>query len=63
MKLSGPPKKTTTNPLGRERFEEATRISQSQWYERYWSRWGDAVREAEGFKANILQVQTRAVKG
>lgn len=42
-------------PLGRERFEKATGISQSQWYGRYWSRWGDAVREA-GFEANTLQV-------
>lgn len=47
-------KENGDKPLGRERFEEATGISQSQWYGRYWSRWGDAVREA-GFEANILQ--------
>ncbi len=40
--------------LGRAKFETVTGISQSQWYGRYWSRWGDAVREA-GLEANAWQ--------
>jgi Meiotically Up-regulated Gene 113 (MUG113) protein len=40
--------------LGRERFETVTGITQGQWFGRYWSRWGDAVREA-GFEANTWQ--------
>jgi hypothetical protein len=42
-------------PLGRERFERETGIKQSDWFGRYWARWGDAVREA-GFEANAWQV-------
>jgi hypothetical protein len=42
-------------PLGRERFEKSTGIKQTDWYGRYWARWGDAVREA-GLEANALTV-------
>lgn len=44
------------DPLGRERFLTDTGIKQSDWYGKYWIRWGDAVREAgfcrahEGFQ-------------
>ena len=32
--------------LGRQRFASVTGIKQSDWYGRFWARWGDAVREA-----------------
>jgi hypothetical protein len=41
------------DPLGRERFLTDTGIKQSDWYGKYWIRWGDAVREA-GFTPNRL---------
>lgn len=41
------------DPLGRERFLTDTGIKQSDWYGKYWIRWGDAVREA-GFIPNRL---------
>ena len=41
-------------PLGRQRFEKETGIKESDWSGRFWTRWGDAVREA-GFKPNTLQ--------
>jgi hypothetical protein len=41
-------------PLGRERFFEETGIKRTDWYGRYWARWGDAVREA-GYAPNRLQ--------
>jgi hypothetical protein len=31
---------------GRQRFASLTGIKQSDWYGRFWARWGDAVREA-----------------
>jgi hypothetical protein len=37
-------------PLGRVRFETETGIRPGEW-ERYWARWGDAVRDA-GFEPN-----------
>ena len=33
-------------PLGRDRFEQQTGIKESAWSGKYWTRWGDAVREA-----------------
>jgi len=39
--------------LGVQRFENETGIKQSDWYGKYWSRWGDALEEA-GFTANKL---------
>ncbi len=41
-------------PLGKARFEQETGIRYYDWWGKYWSRWGDAVREA-GFAANTLQ--------
>lgn len=42
-------------PLGRYQFADNTGILEGDW-ERYWARWGDAVREA-GFEPNQLQVR------
>lgn len=47
--------------LGRDRFERVTGISQSDWYGRYWARWGDAVREA-GLEANVLQPRSPTMR-
>lgn len=41
-------------PLGRGRFFEATGIKESDWFGKYWARWGDAVKEA-GLVPNTLQ--------
>jgi hypothetical protein len=38
-------------PLGRQRFEAATGIRESDWSGRFWVRWNDAVREA-GYEPN-----------
>ena len=40
-------------PLGIGRFEKETGIKHADWWGKYWSKWGDAVKEA-GFKPNIL---------
>jgi hypothetical protein len=39
--------------LGWRRFEEETGIRYHDWYGQYWTRWGDAVREA-GFEPNSM---------
>ena len=39
--------------LGRQRFESATGIKETDWRGKYWARWSDAVQEA-GFSANEL---------
>jgi Meiotically up-regulated gene 113 len=39
--------------LGRQRFETETGIKYSDWYGRFWTKWGDAVREA-GLEANRM---------
>lgn len=41
-------------PLGVERFLSETGIRQSDWFGKYWSRWGDALQEA-GYAPNTLQ--------
>lgn len=41
-------------PLGRDAFQAATGITQTDWYGKLWVRWGDALKEA-GFKPNELQ--------
>lgn len=41
-------------PLGKDRFFQATGIKESDWFGRYWSQWGEAVREA-GYEPNKLQ--------
>ena len=41
-------------PLGKDRFAHVAGIKDSDWYGKYWSKWGDAVQEA-GFKPNKLQ--------
>ena len=43
-------------PLGRDRFRSETSIRESDWYGRYWVRWGDALREA-GFSPNAFQLK------
>ncbi len=40
-------------PLGWKRFFSETGIRYHDWFGKYWSRWGDAVREA-GFEPNKL---------
>ncbi len=40
-------------PLGWRRFEEVTGIGYYEWYGQFWTRWGDAVREA-GFEPNRM---------
>ena len=42
------------NPLGRERFQTQTGIKTTDWYGKYWVRWGDALHEA-GFEPNQWQ--------
>ncbi len=39
---------------GRQAFQAATGIRETEWSGRYWARWGDAVAEA-GFEPNALQ--------
>jgi hypothetical protein len=41
-------------PLGRQRFFAETGIKETDWFGKYWSRWGDAVKEA-GLEPNRLQ--------
>ena len=41
-------------PLGIDTFEKKTGIKYSDWYGKYWAKWGDAVKEA-GYKPNKLQ--------
>lgn len=41
-------------PLGKVRFEQETGIRYHDWFGKYWSRWGDAVREA-GLSANAFR--------
>lgn len=40
--------------LGREAFLRETGIKQSDWYGKFWARWGDALSEA-GFSPNQMQ--------
>lgn len=42
------------SPLGQARFQQQTGIKQTDWFGRYWARWGDALQEA-GFPPNTLQ--------
>ena len=41
-------------PLGTQRFERVTGIKKSDWYGKYWTKWGDALKEA-GYKPNTFQ--------
>ncbi len=41
-------------PLGKQRFLTETGIRESDWSGRFWTRWGDAVREA-GYEPNVKQ--------
>lgn len=41
-------------PPGRKKFEHETGIKYTDWYGKYWTKWGDAVKEA-GFKPNKMQ--------
>lgn len=43
--------KTEGKPPGRRSFEQRTGISYTDWFGRYWTKWGDALQEA-GFSAN-----------
>ena len=40
-------------PLGSQRFANETGIKKSDWYGKYWSTWGDAVKEA-GYEPNVF---------
>ena len=42
---------TDGTPPGRRTFEQRTGITYSDWFGRYWTKWGDALQEA-GFSAN-----------
>ena len=39
---------------GSQRFQKITGMNKSDWYGRYWARWGDALEEA-GYSANLFQ--------
>ena len=41
-------------PVGKERFEAITGLTEAVWRGRYWARWSDAVREA-GYEPNAWQ--------
>ncbi len=41
-------------PLGKQRFYAETGIAVSEWYGKYWVRWGDAVAEA-GYTPNTMR--------
>jgi hypothetical protein len=41
-------------PLGQKRFESETGLRRTDWYGKFWARWGDALCEA-GFNPNQLQ--------
>ena len=41
--------------LGRYQFAKVTGIKTADWYGKYWSRWGDAIREA-GYAPNAFQL-------
>jgi hypothetical protein len=43
------------NALGRKRFQKETGIKTSDWYGKYWVRWGDALKEAGHSPKNFLQ--------
>ena len=47
-------KENTGVPLGRLRFKNETGIKISDWYGKYWAKWGDAIREA-GYEPNKKQ--------
>lgn len=40
-------------PLGKGTFFKETGLKESDWYGKYWTKWGDAVKEA-GFEPNVL---------
>jgi Meiotically up-regulated gene 113 len=41
-------------PLGKMKFAKVTGIKMTDWYGKYWSRWGDALAEA-GYRPNEFQ--------
>ena len=47
-------KENNNIPLGRTRFEKETDIKYTDWYGKYWTKWGDAIKES-GFRPNKLQ--------
>jgi hypothetical protein len=42
-------------PLGKVKFESETGIKETDWFGKFWARWGEAVREA-GFTPNQLTI-------
>ncbi|HXG66490.1 MAG TPA: GIY-YIG nuclease family protein [Blastocatellia bacterium] len=46
--------KNEGRPLGSQRFSSETGIKKSDWYGKYWARWGDALKEA-GYSPNTMQ--------
>lgn len=46
-----------STPLGKERFESLTGITEAEWSGRHWARWSDLVREA-GYEPNAWQGKT-----
>ncbi|MFA5293075.1 MAG: GIY-YIG nuclease family protein [Phycisphaerae bacterium] len=47
-------KENNGKPLGSGKFARITGIKESDWYGKYWAKWGDALKEA-GFKPNKLK--------
>ncbi|MFA5554482.1 MAG: GIY-YIG nuclease family protein [Phycisphaerae bacterium] len=47
-------KENNGKPLGVQKFERITGIKRSDWFGVYWTKWGDAIKEA-GFKPNEFQ--------
>ena len=49
-------------PLGQMKFFKETGIKKTDWYGKYWARWGDAIKEA-GFSPNQMRdaLETDAV--
>ena len=47
-------KENNAMPLGKRKFENETGIKETDWFGKYWARWGDTIKEA-GFSPNKLR--------